>query len=60
MKVGDLVRHKETGELAIVTARGEGQLEIWMTLIPFRGSVLGRDIVYLVEDFDVVSPVKEE
>ena len=59
MKVGDLVRHKQTGELAVVTSLGDGELEIWMTLIPMKDSVLGKDLVYLVEYFEVVSSSKE-
>ena len=59
MKVGDLVRHKQTGELAVVTALGDQELEIWMTLIPMKDSVLGKDLVYLVEYFEVVSSSKE-
>jgi len=59
VKVGDLVRHKQTGELAVVTSLGDGELEIWMTLIPMKDSVLGKDLVYLVEYFEVVSSSKE-
>ena len=59
MKVGDLVRHKQTGELAVVTSLGDQQLEIWMTLVPLKDSVLGKDLVYLVEYFEVVSSSKE-
>ena len=58
MKVGDLVRHKITGELAIVTGRGEDDLKIWMTLIPFKRSTLNKDIVYIAEYFELVSEAK--
>ena len=60
MKSGDLVRNKATGDLAIVAKRGDGELGIWMTLIPLDNSALGRDIVYLVEYFDVVSEVNHD
>jgi len=60
VKVGDLVRHKETGELAIVEARGEGSLEIWMTLITFDDSRLGKYVVYLAEYFELVSEANPE
>ena len=60
MKSGDLVRNKATGDLAIVAKRGDGELGIWMTLIPLDNSALGRDIVYLVEYFDVVSEVSDD
>ena len=59
MKAGDLVKNKATGELAIVRHRGEGDLAIWMTLIPFKGNLIDRDIVYLAEYFELVSPAKE-
>jgi hypothetical protein len=55
MKAGDLVRNKATGALAIVASRGNGDLDIWVTLIPMRNSPLGRDIVYLTEYFEVIS-----
>ena len=48
MKSGDLVRNKATGDLAIVAKRGEGD------------SALGREIVYLVEYFEVVSEVNHD
>ena len=60
MKSGDLVRNKATGDLAIVAKRGDGELGIWMTVIPLHNSALGRDIVYLVEYFDVVSEVSDD
>jgi hypothetical protein len=60
MKSGDLVRNKATGDLAIVAKRGEGDLGIWMTLLPLEDSALGREIVYLVEYFEVVSEVDDE
>lgn len=58
MKTGDLVRNKATGDLAIVAKRGEGDLDIWMTLIPMRNSALGREIVYLAEYFEVISEIE--
>ena len=60
MKSGDLVRNKATGDLAIVAKRGEGDLDIWMTLLPLGDSALGREIVYLVENFEVVSEVNHD
>ena len=60
MKVGDLVRNKATGELAIVKQRGEGDLAIWMTLISIDGNVPGEDIVYLAEYFELVSEAKTD
>ncbi len=60
MKSGDLVRNKATGDLAIVAKRGEGDLSIWMTLLPLEDSALGREIVYLVEYFEVVSEVEHD
>jgi len=58
VKVGDLVRNKATGELAIVKKRGEGDLAIWMTLLPIDRSVADDDIVYLAEYFELVSEAK--
>ena len=58
MKAGDLVRNKATGDLAIVAKRGEGDLDIWMTLIPMRNSALDRQIVYLAEYFEVISEIE--
>lgn len=55
MKVGDLVRNKASGQLAIVTGRGKGQLEIWITLFPISGSFISNEIVYLAEYFEVIS-----
>jgi hypothetical protein len=60
MKPGDLVRNKATGDLAIVAKRGEDELDIWMTLVPLEDSALGKEIVYLVEYFEVVSEVDNE
>ena len=60
MKAGDLVRHKETGELAIVKQRGDGDLAIWMTLIPFKSQLIDKDIIYLAEYFELVSEAKED
>jgi hypothetical protein len=55
MKPGDLVRNKATGELAIVAGRGEGGLNIWVTLIPVKNSFLSKEIIYLAEYFELVS-----
>ena len=58
MKAGDLVRNKATGELAIVRQRGEGDLAIWMTLIPFNSESIDRDVIYLAEYFELVSEAR--
>ena len=55
MKAGDLVRNRTTGDLAIVAKRGHGDLGIWMTLLPLKESSIGKNIVYLVEYFELVS-----
>ena len=60
MKAGDLVRHKATGELAIVKQRGNGDLAIWMTLIPFKSQLIDKEIIYLAEYFELVSEAKED
>ena len=46
--------------MTIVAKRGEGDLDIWMTLLPLEDSALGREIVYLVEYFEVVSEVNHD
>jgi len=60
MQVGDLVRNKATGDLAIVTGIGGAETKMWVTLSPTRGSKLGKDIVYHAEYFDVVSKVNHD
>lgn len=55
MKVGDLVRNRASGQLAIVTGQGEGELQIWITLFPISGSFISNEIVYLAEYFEVIS-----
>ena len=60
MKAGDLVRNKATGELAIVKQRGDGDLAIWMTLIPFRSKLIDEEIIYLAEYFELVSEAKAD
>jgi len=55
MQVGDLVRNIATGDLAIVTGAGGVEDKMWLTLIPTRGSKLGKDIVYHAEYFEIVS-----
>ena len=60
MQVGDLVRNKATGDLAIVTGIGGAETKMWVTLSPTRGSKLGKDIVYHAEYFDVVSEVNHD
>jgi hypothetical protein len=58
VKAGDLVRNKETGELAIVKHRGEGDLALWMTLIPSKPNLIEKEIIYLAEYFELVSEAK--
>jgi len=60
MRVGDLVRNKATGDLAIVTGIGGDAAKMWLTLSPTRGSKLGKDIVYHAEYFEVISEAKNE
>ena len=55
MQVGDLVRNKSTGDLAIVTGVGGGDTKMWVTLSPTRGSNLGPHAVYHAEYFEVIS-----
>ena len=58
MRVGDLVKNKATGDLAIVTGVGGDEAKMWVTLNPTRGSKLGKDIVYHAEYFEVISEVE--
>ena len=58
MQVGDLVRNKSTGDIALVTGIGGDDVKMWVTLSPMRGSKLGKDIVYHAEYFEVISQVK--
>jgi|TARA_R100000455_G_C6179293_1_gene57761 hypothetical protein len=58
VKAGDLVRNKATGELAIVKSRGDGDLAIWMTLIPSKPNMIEEEVVYLAEYFELVSEAK--
>ena len=58
MKVGDLVRNKSTGDLAIITGIGGDAIKMWFTLAPVRGSKLGKDIVYHAEYFELISEAK--
>ena len=60
MQVGDLVRNKSTGDLAIVTGVGDVEDKMWLTLMPTRGSKLGKDIVYHAEYFEVISQLVDE
>ena len=55
MQVGDLVRNIATGDLAVVTGVGGVEDKMWLTLMPTRGSKLGKDIVYHAEYFEIVS-----
>tara|TARA_R100001079_G_C4404006_1_gene132637 strand:- start:20 stop:208 length:189 start_codon:yes stop_codon:yes gene_type:complete len=60
MQVGDLVKNKATGDLAIVTGIGGDEAKMWVTLSPVRGSKLGPGIVYHAEYFDVISEVNHD
>ena len=55
MQVGDLVKNISTGDLAVVTGVGSVDGKMWLTLMPTRGSKLGKDIVYHAEYFQVIS-----
>tara|TARA_R100001510_G_scaffold56363_1_gene61770 strand:- start:2417 stop:2596 length:180 start_codon:yes stop_codon:yes gene_type:complete len=59
MQVGDLVRNKATGDLAIVTGVGGNEAKMWLTLSPTRGGKLGKDIVYHAEYFEVINEVEK-
>ena len=62
MRVGDLVRNKSTGDIALVTGTGGAggdETKTWITLSLIRGSKLGSEIVYHAEYFEVISEVKE-
>ena len=59
MQVGDLVRNKSTGDIALVTGTGGNETKMWITLSPIRGSKLGGEIVYHAEYFEVISEAKE-
>ena len=59
MQVGDLVKNKSTGDLAIVTGVGGVEGKVWLTLMPTRGSKLGKDIVYHAEYFEVISEAEK-
>ena len=60
MQVGDLVKNKATGDLAIVTGIGGNETKMWVTLSPTRGSKLGPGIVYHAEYFEVISEARNE
>ena len=57
MKVGDLIRNKATGELAIVTGVGEKELKLWITLAPLymKSAYLYEHTVYFASYFEVIS-----
>ena len=60
MQVGDLVKNRATGDLAVVTGVGGIEGKMWLTLSPTRGSKLGKDIVYHAEYFEVISSATSE
>jgi len=55
MQVGDLVKNKATGDLSIVTGVGGSGKAMWLTLFSTRYNILGKDVVYHAEYFEVVS-----
>ena len=59
MRIGDLVKNKATGDIALVTGTGGDETKMWITLSPIRGSKLGSEIVYHAEYFEVISEAKE-
>ncbi len=60
MRIGDLVRNITTSDLAVVTGVGGVEGKMWLTLMPTRGSKLGKDIVYHAEYFEVISEATGE
>ena len=60
MNIGDLVKNKATGDIALVTGVGGNEAKRWITLSPIRGSKLGEDMVYHAEYYEVISEVKED
>jgi len=60
VKVGDLIRNKATGELAIVTGVGDDELKLWITLFPVytRTRYLYEETVYFASYFEVISSHK--
>ena len=59
MQVGDLVRNRATGDIALVTGTGGNETKMWITLSPIRGSKLGSEIVYHAEYFEVISEAEK-
>ena len=59
MQVGDLVKNKATGDMAIITGVGIVENKMWLTLSSIRGIKLGKDIVYHAEYFEVVSEAEK-
>ncbi len=55
MKVGDLVKNKASGRLYIVNGAGDGDLNIWVTLIPVGEAHPEEEAVYLSQYFELVS-----
>ena len=60
MKIGDLVRNRATGDIALVTGIGGAEAKMWLTLLPTKGGKLGEDIVYHAEFFEVVCEAEGE
>ena len=59
MQVGDLVKNRATGDIALVTGVGGVEGKMWLTLLPTRGSKLGKNIVYHAEYFEVLSEAEK-
>ena len=59
MQVGDLVRNKSTGDIALVTGVG-GDPVAWLTLKPIRGRSYDSSTVYHAAYFEVISQAQED
>lgn len=60
MKVGDLIKNKATGELAIVTGVGKDELRNWITIAKVgHRNKKETEIVYFAKYFNVVSPRRD-
>ena len=55
MKLGDLVKNKASGKLYVVNGVGDGDMNIWVTLIPVGEPRPEEEAVYLSQYFELVS-----
>jgi hypothetical protein len=60
MRIGDLVRNRATGDIALVTGVGGQDPTLWLTLKPIRGINYNSGTVYHAEFFEVISQVQED